>query len=70
MAAVYRAGDWHLFRLDGRFCHRYDELYLSLPLPLMLFVCGYLLGRLLYFLYWEYQDRLQWQRARRLVEAR
>lgn len=42
--------------------------YLSLPF-LMLFVCGYYWAGFS-TLYQEYQDRLQWQRARRLVEAR
>jgi len=42
--------------------------YLSLPF-LMLFVCGYYWAGFS-TLYQEYQDRLQWQKARRLVEAR
>jgi cellulose synthase/poly-beta-1,6-N-acetylglucosamine synthase-like glycosyltransferase len=42
--------------------------YLSLPF-LMLFVCGYYWAGFS-TLYQEYRDRVQWQRARRLVAAR
>jgi hypothetical protein len=42
--------------------------YFALPF-LMLFVCGYLWAGFS-TLYQEYRDKLQWQRARKLAEAR